>query len=153
MSEEIDGYNQIELHNDTQIQFDTQPDTSETDPTQIKPVTMKDLLQPLLETISPLALCVVYLVFIILCCFSLGISTIANPMYEQTAIGTYGCPKDNYTKPIVGECYGVDLLENADTKTGPKGMYKIGPFSKLNRAYNVDAYFKNIMEKGFCLFF
>ena len=154
MSEHTDT-NQIEM-GDTTTQVDpfNQNDQTNTsnDSNQIKPITMKDVLAPLLETISPLALCAIYLIFIVLCCFALGMATLANPMYKSTAIGTWGCDRNNYTEFTVGNCTGVDLMKDANTKMGEVGTYKIGPFSKLNRAFNVDGYFKNVMKRGFCLF-
>ncbi|EDR23005.1 transmembrane protein, putative [Entamoeba dispar SAW760] len=132
-------------------EIEMQLNDNQPQPTQKNQVNVLDpneLMKPLLASISPIGLCLIYLGFLALVGISLGLSSIAPSMYIQESIGTWQCNNSTITSFDANNCTGQNLMNNAQVK-GPLGIYKIGPFSILNREFTLNGKFKNNLKYGY----
>ncbi|ELP87612.1 hypothetical protein EIN_146060 [Entamoeba invadens IP1] len=111
-------------------------------PTTEQPQQHKMVMKPLIESISPIALCVIYLVFLVLVGISLGVATVAPPMYVQQDKGVWQCPP-NTTVFDSTKCTGYDVEGTSKNATAE---IQVGKFSILNRRFKLYGQFKKDVD-------
>ncbi|KAL7720804.1 Wntless-like transmembrane domain-containing protein [Entamoeba marina] len=106
-----------------------------------------DQKHPLLESISPIGLCLIYLTFLFAVGLSLLFSAIIPQPYRETYAGTWNCTEDDISEYNDTLCYSPNLISDSINEE-ITGTYRLGPFSSLNREFRVTGIFSNVLELG-----
>ena len=100
---------------------------------------------PVIQTISPICLTVLYLIFLIVISVCLAIVSVGPNMYVSDTIYTWDCKND--TEIYDASCKGTNVLElQNNNKTFATARYFLGPFFKLNGNFEVKGKFVNLAK-------
>ena len=110
-------------------------------------------VRPLLEVISPIGLCLIFIVFMVLNAISLGVSSAmpASHIYSET--DTWKCDGDFNATSFSDNCTGVYILNRTSSAPGGPMLKAIfGPFKWLNRQYQLQGRFSKPAQGPYRLF-